>query len=82
MTPSPTASRSGLSPGVNLSTGSSPYGDILTTGTGRALYALSTDTRTRSTCTGSCLTAWSPLLANGPVRAGKGIRFALIDHNY
>ena len=50
----------------------SPYGPVLFTAGGRALYLRSFDETTgpslplQSTCTGACATAWPPLLAPGP----------------
>jgi predicted lipoprotein with Yx(FWY)xxD motif len=37
-------------------------GNVLTSPTGRTLYALMKDTKTKSTCVGSCATVWPPLL--------------------
>ena len=37
------------------------YGEILTTGTGLALYSLNTDQGGQSTCTGACAAAWPAL---------------------
>ena len=50
----------------------SPYGPVLFTAGGRALYLRSFDATTgpslplHSTCTGTCAIAWPPLLAPGP----------------
>jgi predicted lipoprotein with Yx(FWY)xxD motif len=60
----------------------SPYGPVLFTAGGRALYLRSFDATTgpslplHSTCTGTCATAWPPLLApgpNGPFAASSGV---------
>src|SRR5947209_7740795 len=75
-------SGSGRAEGVVLAQGSSgtvivtskqtSYGDVLFTGDGMALYALSYDTvgtantPAKSSCTGRCTTAWPPLLAPSP----------------
>jgi predicted lipoprotein with Yx(FWY)xxD motif len=79
MTHNPKVPDSNEPSGVRLATESSLYGDILTTGTGRTLYALSTDTRNRSTCSGGCLRSWSPLRVVGPVLPGPGVQLALLD---
>jgi predicted lipoprotein with Yx(FWY)xxD motif len=41
---------------------SATFGQYLTDPDGHALYTLSSDTATGSTCTGHCLTVWPPLL--------------------
>jgi predicted lipoprotein with Yx(FWY)xxD motif len=60
----------------------SPYGPVLFTAGGRALYLRSFDEATgpslplHSTCTGTCAIAWPPLLApgpNGPFAATHGV---------
>ncbi len=52
---------------------SSKYGKILATGTGRTLYILSSDTPTKSTCTGGCFSIWPPLLVTKPPKFGPGL---------
>jgi predicted lipoprotein with Yx(FWY)xxD motif len=60
----------------------SPYGPVLFTAGGRALYLRSFDETTgpslplHSTCTGTCSIAWPPLIApgpNGPFAASHGV---------
>jgi predicted lipoprotein with Yx(FWY)xxD motif len=59
----------------------SPYGPVLFTAGGRALYLRSFDETTgpsplHSTCTGTCAFAWPPLLVpgpNGPFAASHGV---------
>jgi predicted lipoprotein with Yx(FWY)xxD motif len=60
----------------------SPYGPVLFTAGGRALYLRSFDATTgpslplHSTCTGTCAIAWPPLPApgpNGPFAASHGV---------
>src|SRR5260370_17940328 len=60
----------------------SPYGPVLFTAGGRALYLRSFDATTgpslplHSTCTGTCAIAWPPLLApglDGPFAASHGV---------
>ena len=68
--------------GVVVTSAPSAYGPVLFTAGGRALYLRSFDGLTgpalplHSTCTGSCATAWPPLLApgpDGPFAAGGGV---------
>jgi predicted lipoprotein with Yx(FWY)xxD motif len=48
------------------------YGNILTTGTGLALYTLNTDQGGQSTCTGGCAAAWPALtVPNGTTPTGS-----------
>jgi predicted lipoprotein with Yx(FWY)xxD motif len=62
-----------------LTVRSSRYGRILFDGRGRALYAFTRDPRRgRSRCYGACATAWPVLFAKGSLRAGAGVRQALI----
>lgn len=65
---------------VTVTTQQTPYGTVLFTGDGKALYVFSFDTvgsagtPAASSCTGRCATAWPPLLATGPVQAQGGVR--------
>jgi predicted lipoprotein with Yx(FWY)xxD motif len=52
---------------------SSKYGKVLATGTGRTLYILSSDTPTKSACTGGCLSFWPPLLVTKVPKFGPGL---------
>ncbi len=62
-----------------LTVRSSAFGRILFDGRGGALYAFTKDPRAgRSTCNGACATAWPPYLKAGALRAGDGVRRALI----
>ena len=62
-----------------LTVRSSRYGRILFDGRGRALYAFTRDPRRgRSRCYGACAAAWPVLFAKGSLRAGAGVRQALI----
>jgi predicted lipoprotein with Yx(FWY)xxD motif len=62
-----------------LTVRSSAFGRILFDGRGRALYAFTKDPpRGRSTCYGACATAWPPYFKAGALRAGTGVRRALI----
>lgn len=74
------------STGAVLVTGAhTSYGQVLFTQNGSALYVLSMDTvgqpgtPATSTCTGSCATAWPPLLASGPsgpFQTGGGVQMS------
>jgi predicted lipoprotein with Yx(FWY)xxD motif len=55
------------------------YGRILFDGGGRALYAFTRDRRGGpSTCYGACAAAWPVYYAGSTLRAGSGVRRALI----
>ncbi len=56
-----------------LITEPSAYGNIVNTGSGSTLYALSADTPSKSTCTGSCLTLWTPVVVPPFPRIGAGL---------
>src|SRR5947209_1735643 len=69
------AASPGSSSGVVVTSGGSPFGRVLFTDKGRALYMFSFDTvgtpaaPANSACAGACAVAWIPLLAphsNGP----------------
>jgi predicted lipoprotein with Yx(FWY)xxD motif len=45
---------------------------FLTDGSGRALYLFASDSATKSTCFGTCATAWPPLTATTAPTAGMG----------
>lgn len=76
---SPTARATTAPATTALGTESSPYGTILTTGNGHTLYALSTDSSSRSTCAGGCTSTWAPLRASGAIVPGPGVRRDLVD---
>ena len=66
-------------PGVTLSTESSPVGPILATGSGHTLYDFSLDTSTTSGCTSStCTFVWPPLTVAGTPTIGPGLKAALV----
>lgn len=58
----------------------SPYGTVLTTGSGFALYVFAPDRAKRVTCSGDCLRTWLPLHPTGPPAAiaGPGVRRSLL----
>jgi predicted lipoprotein with Yx(FWY)xxD motif len=45
---------------------------FLTDSSGRALYLWTPDTKTKSTCSGACASAWPPLTVKGGPTAGTG----------
>jgi predicted lipoprotein with Yx(FWY)xxD motif len=53
---------------------SGPLGTFLTDGSGKTLYMFASDTATKSTCSGACLTYWPPLNAAGGAKAGSGAK--------
>jgi predicted lipoprotein with Yx(FWY)xxD motif len=56
-----------------------PHGDILATGAGNTLYDFVPDTPTHSACLNDgCVFQWPPLIKNGPITAGPGVRRSLI----
>jgi len=46
---------------VTIETHSGPMGTYLTDGQGRSLYMFASDTSSKSSCTGQCLTSWPAL---------------------
>jgi predicted lipoprotein with Yx(FWY)xxD motif len=81
----PGTARGQTSGPVVLTTQSSPYGSVLFTGDGKALYMLTNDTvgtaasPAKSSCTDKCAAAWPPLLApgaDGPFQAEGDVRAA------
>jgi predicted lipoprotein with Yx(FWY)xxD motif len=62
-----------------LASGRSSYGTILFDGKGHALYAFTRDKRGgASRCYGDCAAAWPVYYARTALRAGKGVKLALI----
>lgn len=59
--------------GVRVSARSSPYGKVLFSAAGKALYVFEADKRSTSRCYGACARAWPPLLTNGTPVGGSGI---------
>jgi len=52
---------------------SGALGTFLTDAAGKSLYMFASDTPTRSTCTGQCLTYWPPFDASRMPAAGSGV---------
>lgn len=63
---------------VKVGTATSSLGLILVDARGHTLYALTKDSPGVSTCQGSCLDAWPPLLADGAPIAGEGVQASLL----
>jgi predicted lipoprotein with Yx(FWY)xxD motif len=80
----PGSTRAGSSPAAGsgatvVKASRSSLGMILTDARGRAVYLFEKDTGPRSSCYGTCATAWPPLLAaHGQPVAGSGVRAALL----
>ena len=66
-------------PSLTLTTQHSPVGPILATGGGATLYDFAPDTPRHSACLNDgCTFQWPPLLVQGPVRVGPGVRAPLV----
>lgn len=55
------------------------YSSVLTTSSGQAVYLLTADPSGGSRCGGSCAADWPPLLAPQSLRAGPGVKVALLS---
>jgi predicted lipoprotein with Yx(FWY)xxD motif len=64
--------------GPKLKITDSDYGQILTSGRGRALYLFTADTGKTSNCSGDCATAWPPYIVKAKPAAGRGVKPGLI----
>lgn len=58
---------------TTVMTHSGPMGTFLTDAAGKSLYMFASDTATKSTCSGACLSYWPPLTASGAVRASGSV---------
>jgi len=65
------ASHKSTAPTVKVVTRGS-LGSILVTGSGYTLYRYTPDKANDPTCTGSCASAWPPLLVSGGTKSPKG----------
>jgi predicted lipoprotein with Yx(FWY)xxD motif len=64
---------------LTLTVQRTPQGNILATGAGNTLYDFAPDTPTQSTCLNDgCVFQWPPLIKNGPVTVGPGVRQSLV----
>ncbi len=57
---------------VTVETHVGPLGTYLTDGSGRTLYMFASDTSTSSTCSGSCASAWPPVISSGSPSVSGG----------
>ena len=64
--------------GVTLQVRNSAYGKILFDGRGYVLYAFSRDAKGKSNCSGRCAARWPVYFAKGTLRAGSGVKQALL----
>jgi predicted lipoprotein with Yx(FWY)xxD motif len=53
-------------------------GEVLVDVRGRTLYLRAIDALRKSTCYGSCASAWPPFVTSGKPRAGSGVKQALL----
>lgn len=63
---------------VILDTKSGSAGSYLTDGSGKSLYEFASDTASKSTCIGACVSAWPPLTSSSAAMAGSGVNAANI----
>ena len=70
-TPAPPAS-GGASAASTVDAHTANGSTFLTDSTGRSLYLFGSDTKTMSTCSDACATAWPPLTAKAAPTAGTG----------
>ena len=54
-------------------------GTVLVSPSGHTLYALTTDTKGKSTCTGACAQVWPPLAVGNGWTAGTGLNRSLFS---
>ena len=66
----------GPSAAVTIGTASGPDGTYLTGASGRALYMWVGDSPGKSNCSGSCATAWPPLIVKATPTASGGVTAA------
>jgi len=64
--------------GVTLLVRNSAYGKILFDGRGYVLYAFSRDAKGKSNCYGRCAARWPVYFAKDTLRAGSGVKQALL----
>jgi predicted lipoprotein with Yx(FWY)xxD motif len=63
---------------VTVKAASSPLGTILVDQDGKTLYLFEADSNNMSNCSGSCLSLWPPVMANGTATAGSGVSAGMI----
>ena len=62
-----------------VKSGDTPLGKVLVSPSGLTLYALTTDTKTTSSCTGACAQVWPPLLVDKGWKAAPGLDGSLFS---
>lgn len=67
-----------MTEGPALTLKKTPYGKVLFDGKSRGLYLFGRDKTSKSTCYGSCATAWPPYIVTHKPRAGVGVKASLI----
>jgi predicted lipoprotein with Yx(FWY)xxD motif len=65
-------------PSTSVRVANSKLGRILVDSHGHTLYLFTKDSGTKSACTGTCATAWPPLLVKGKPAVGGGAQAALV----
>jgi predicted lipoprotein with Yx(FWY)xxD motif len=53
-------------------------GEVIATSSGKTLYLYTPDAKNKSNCYGGCSSVWPPLMAKGKLRAGTGVKSALL----
>jgi predicted lipoprotein with Yx(FWY)xxD motif len=76
--PAAAMSNASQATGVTLQVRHSAYGKILFDGRGYVLYAFSRDVKWKSNCYGRCAARWPVYFAKGTLRAGSGLKQALL----
>jgi predicted lipoprotein with Yx(FWY)xxD motif len=61
-----------------VSTRHTSLGTILVGPNGHTLYLFDADTKSHSTCTGSCASTWPPLTTSGAAKASGGVQSSLL----
>jgi len=74
----PAAGHAAAVKGAVVGTGTSSLGRILVDSRGHTLYLFEKDKNGKSACTGSCATAWPPVLTSGKPSATAGVKASLL----
>jgi predicted lipoprotein with Yx(FWY)xxD motif len=72
------APRPNAKPGTIVKTASSDYGQILFSGSDRAIYRFGKEGSSKPRCYGPCAQAWPPVLTKGKPRARSGADASLL----
>jgi predicted lipoprotein with Yx(FWY)xxD motif len=73
-----TVARSSTQSNQTVSLRKTKLGQILVNSKGHTLYMFSKDKNGKSSCSGSCAKFWPPLLQQGKVTAGPGVKASLL----